>query len=136
MSQSLKAAILRNPQYVSGDDCLSTENDIIATATLVLDRIADEREAIADAQRAVAARAEAVSQKYCKRLNDAHEAFENHDFFPRRVIDSDGWQIDISGGIPAYMTKVVYLEAVEGASDRVRFIVEWSEDQMRTNVYT
>ncbi len=41
---NLKKAVLRFPNYISGDDDLETERGIVVTTQLVLDRIKDDRE--------------------------------------------------------------------------------------------
>jgi hypothetical protein len=135
MSKSLKKAILRHPLFVSGDDRLQTEADIIATAVLVLDRIADERDCIEDDKKAAFEQMKAQQEKTAQRRQEAQEAFENYDF-PARVVDSDGWRTETKGCIPAYMWKIVYIETEEGPSKRAQFTVEWStEGKMAVRLY-
>lgn len=42
-AENLKAAILANPAYVSGDDRVDNPSNLIHTAKMVLDRMADDR---------------------------------------------------------------------------------------------
>ncbi len=125
MSKSLKRAILRHPLFVSGDDRLKTEADIIATAVLVLDRIADEQDFVASEIKIALEQRKDQERKTAQRRKEAQEAFENYDF-PACVVDSDGWNTDVAHGIPVYMWKAVYIETEDGPTKKAHFVVEWS----------
>lgn len=113
---TLKDAVLRHPEYLSGDDSLATWEGALESAAMVLDRIADERQGL----------------KEQARWEMAEEAFVDYDF-GACVEDMDGWEAHELCGVPFYMERNVYLESPEGGdTTKVLFVVRWDEHGVMT----